>query len=164
MLDYVSDFDIFCWRSKNMLYFLENRAWNGAFEKPLLMLRRFFENPQVLPWTLRVFSKTHQSSLTLKGGSTAFPKPLFSWRRLAALGNMKANFHCAHLHNLSPQGTGDVPTALLGAQTASLYGWRTIRGLRQQRSCVFLCGDEPALRKSCLWERRDTNRCLKVGP
>ena len=65
-------------------------------------------------------SKTHQSSLTLKGGSTAFPKPL------------------------SPQGTGDVPTALLGAQTATLYGWRTIRGLRQQRSCGFLCGDEPA--------------------
>ena len=32
----------------------------------------------------RVFSKTHPSSLTLKGGSTAFPKPL------------------------SPQGTGDV--------------------------------------------------------
>ena len=27
-----------------------------------------------------------------------------------------------------------------GAQTASLYGWRTIRGLRQQRSCGFLCG------------------------
>ena len=43
-----------------------------------------------------IFSKTHQSSLTLKGGSTSFPKPL------------------------SPQGTGDVPTALLGAQTASL--------------------------------------------
>ena len=41
-------------------------------------------------------SKTHQSSLTLKGGSTAFPKPL------------------------SSQGTGDVPTALLGAQTATL--------------------------------------------
>ena len=37
-----------------------------------------------------------------------------------------------------------VPTALLGAQTASLYGWRTIRGLRQQRSCGFLCGDGPA--------------------
>ena len=61
---------------------------------------------------LTFFSKTHQSSLNLKGGSTAFPKPLFSWRRLAALGNMKANFHCAHLHNFSPQGTGDVPTAL----------------------------------------------------
>ena len=104
-----------------------------------------FENPPVLPWTLRDLrkptspplnlkssSKTHQSSLTLKGGSTAFPKPL------------------------SPQGTGDVPTALLGAQTASLYGWRTIRGLRQQRSCVFLCGDEPALLKSFWWERRDT--------
>ena len=53
----------------------------------------------------------------------------------AALGNLKANFHCAHLHNLSPQGTGDVPTALSivfttpsvplvgdrnGAQTATL--------------------------------------------
>ena len=37
-----------------------------------------------------------------------------------------------------------MPTALLGAQTASLYGWRTIRGLRQQRSCGFLCGDGPA--------------------
>ena len=61
------------------------------------------------------FSKTHQSSLTVKGGSTAFPKPLFSWRKLAALDNLKASFHCAHLHNHSPQGTGDVPTALLGA-------------------------------------------------
>ena len=93
-------------------------------------------------------SKSCLSSLTLKGGSTAFPKPLFSWRRLAALGNLKVNFHCAHWHSffplkkglskthqssltlkggstafpkpLSPQGTGDVPTALLGAQTATL--------------------------------------------
>ena len=85
----------------------------------------------VFLFIMRVLSKTHQSSLTLKGGSTAFPKPL------------------------SPQGTGDVPTALSivfttpsvplagdrnGAQTATLYGWRTIRGLRQQRSCGFLCG------------------------
>ena len=29
-------------------------------------------------------------------------------------------------------------------------------------AAVFLCGDEPALRKSCLWERRDTNRCLML--
>ncbi len=50
----------------------------------------------VFLFIMRVLSKTHQSSLTLKGGSTAFPKPL------------------------SPQGTGDVPTALLGAQTATL--------------------------------------------
>ena len=132
--------------------------------------------PMIAAFALGIFSKTHQSSLsinggifskitpslfTIKEGSTSFPKPLFSWRRLAALGNMKANFHCAHLHNLSPQGTGDVPTALSivfttpslplvgdrnGAQTATLYGWRTIRGLRQQ-SCGFLCGDEPALRR-----------------
>ena len=99
-----------------------------------------FENPPVLPYrcskinpsfffdkagcTRQFESKLSLRSLAqlfpLKGGSTAFPKPL------------------------SPQGTGDVPTALLGAQTASLYGWRTIRGLRQQRSCSFLCGDEPA--------------------
>ena len=44
----------------------------------------------------RVFSKITPSLFTIKEGSTAFPKPL------------------------SPQGTGDVPTALLGAQTASL--------------------------------------------
>ena len=52
--------------------------------------------PTIAAFALGIFSKTHQSSLTLKGGSTSFPKPL------------------------SPQGTGDVPTALLGAQTASL--------------------------------------------
>ena len=34
---------------------------------------------------------------------------------------MKANFHCAHLHNLSPQGTRDVPTALLGAFFSKTY-------------------------------------------
>ena len=82
------------------------------------------------------------------------PVLLFLIKR-AALGNMKANFHCAHLHNLSPQGTGDVPTALSivfttpsvplvgdrnGAQTATLYGWRTIRGLRHAANCSFLCG------------------------
>ena len=85
------------------------------------------------------FSKTYPSFLTLKEGSTSLSKPLPS------------------------QKGKDVPTALSivfttpsvplvgdrnGAQTASLYGWRTIRGLRQQRSCSFLCGDEPALRKS----------------
>ena len=67
--------------------------------------------PTIAAFALGIFSKTHQSSLsinggifskitpslfTIKEGSTAFPKPL------------------------SPQGTGDVPTALLGAQTASL--------------------------------------------
>ena len=67
------------------------------------------------------FSKTYPSFLTLKEGSTSLSKPLPS------------------------QKGKDVPTALLGAQTATLYGWRTIRGLRQQQSCGFLCGDKPAL-------------------
>ena len=71
---------------------------------PSLLYKDFSNHPvnssKITPslFTLKEgdFSKTHPSSLTLKGGSTAFPKPL------------------------SPQGTGDVPTALLGAQTASL--------------------------------------------
>ena len=105
---------------------------------------------------MRDFSKITPSLFTIKEGSTSFPKPL------------------------SPQGTGDVPTALLGAffrkptspplplregpplisvfspqgrrgnrsssslVTISFHGWRTIRGLRQQLSCGFLCGDKPA--------------------
>ena len=43
----------------------------------------------------------------------------------------------------SPQGRrGNRSSSSL--VTISFYGWRTIRGLRQQRSCGFLCGDEPA--------------------
>ncbi len=84
-----------------------------------------------------IFRKPTCPSLPLREGPPFSPIP-FSWRRLAALGNMKANFHCAHLHNLSPQGTRDVPTALLGAQTASLYGWRGIRALAS-----WLCGMGP---------------------
>ena len=59
-------------------------------------------------------------SALCQGGLHRFPQAPFLMEKVAALDNMKANFHCAHLHNLSPQGTGDVPTALLGAQTASL--------------------------------------------
>ena len=59
----------------------------------------------------------------------------------------------------SPQGRrGNRSSSSLW--TISFYGWRTIRGLRQQQSCGFLCGDEPALRKSFWWERRDTNKYL----
>ena len=43
----------------------------------------------------------------------------------------------------SPQGRRGNRSSL-SLRTASLYGWRTIRGLRQQQSCGFLCGDEPA--------------------
>ena len=95
---------------------LSSLSIKGGFRKstsPPLNLKFFLKSTRPSLPLKKGLSKTHQSSLTLKGGSTAFPKPLFSWRRLAALGNMKANFHCAHLHNLSPQGTGDVPTALL---------------------------------------------------
>ena len=52
--------------------------------------------PTIAAFALWIFSKITPSLFTIKEGSTSFPKPL------------------------SPQGTGDVPTALLGAQTASL--------------------------------------------
>ena len=121
-----------------IIYYISFFVYNEGSSKSCLssLALKFFLKSTRPSLTLKKgLSKTHQSSLTLKGGSTAFPKPLFSWRRLAALGNMKANFHCAHLHNLSPQGTGDVPTALSivittpsvplvgdrnGAQTATL--------------------------------------------
>ena len=62
----------------------------------LLDCKGAFENPPDFLSINEFFSKITPSLFTIKEGSTAFPKPL------------------------SPQGTGDVPTALLGAQTASL--------------------------------------------
>ena len=53
--------------------------------------RNLWLAPPNAGFAMSFFSKTHQSSRTLKGGSTAFSKPF------------------------SPQGTGDVPTALLSA-------------------------------------------------
>ena len=127
----------------NYFFFFDKAGCTRCFfsktHQSSLTLKFFLKSTRPSLPLKKGLSKTHQSSLTLKGGSTAFPKPL------------------------SPQGTGDVPTALSivfttpsvplvgdrnGAQTATLYGWRTIRGLRQQQSCVFLCGDKPALRKS----------------
>ncbi len=105
-----------------IIYYISFFVYNEGSSKThqsSLTLKFFLKSTRPSLPLKKVLSKTHQSSLTLKGGSTAFPKPL------------------------SPQGTGDVPTALLGAQTATLYGWRTIRGLRQQRSCGFLCGMGP---------------------
>lgn len=59
------------------------------------------------------FSKTHPSSLTLKGGSTAFPKPL------------------------SPHGTGDVNRSYSSLGNTTFYGRRGIRAL------AWICGMGP---------------------
>ena len=48
----------------------------------------------------QIFSKTHPSSLTLKGGSTAFPKPLFN--------GLYTPFDSPVSGGQKPQGTGDV--------------------------------------------------------
>ena len=98
------------------------------------LLVAFFENLQVLPWTLRDLRKPTSPPLPLREGP-----PLISV--------------------FSPQGRrGNRSSSSL--VTISFLGWRTIRGLRQQRSCSSLCGDEPALLKSFWWERRDTNKYL----
>ena len=74
-----------------LLLFLIKRAALGNLKVNFhcAHLHRFFPLKEAL-------SKTYQSSLTLKGGSTSFSKPF------------------------SPQGRRDAPTALLGAQTATL--------------------------------------------
>ena len=102
-----------------------------SFENPprlsFAIMMDFFEKPPVIHYR-NFFSKTYPSFLTLKEGSTSLSKPLPS------------------------QKGKDVPTALLGAQTASLYGWRTIRGLRQQRSCSFFVREWTRLAEKLLME------------
>ena len=81
-------FAIFCLFRRS--FFRKPSSFSLAFKKK----QQFFLEIRKITnsyLNLKRSSKTHQSSLTVKGGSTAFPKPL------------------------SPQGTGDVPTALLGA-------------------------------------------------
>ena len=51
-------------------------AFTQGFAEGLLA-RCFFRKPTSPPLNLKGSSKTHQSSLSLKEGSTAFPKPLF---------------------------------------------------------------------------------------
>ena len=79
------------------------------------------------------FRKTHQSSLCLNDDlfrkPTSPPLPLREGPPLISV--------------FSPQGRRGNRSSL-SLRTASLYGWRTIRGLRQQRSCSFLCRDKPA--------------------
>ena len=78
-------------------------------------------------------SKSCLSSLTLKGGSTAFSKPLslqgtgdVPTALLVLFSKINPSFFTikegstSFSKPFSPQGTRDVSTALLGAQTASL--------------------------------------------
>ena len=93
--------------------FSQNSLFNVSIIPPVFLIlckyKGFLRKSQRI---IRVLRKPTSPPLPLREGPPLFPSLFFSWRRLAALGNMKADFHCAHLHNLSPQGTGDVPTAL----------------------------------------------------
>ena len=82
---------------------LQRTVRNYSRLSSLAIMMAFFENPPVLPYR-NFFSKTHQSSLTLKGGSTAFPKPIFSWRRLAALGIVQASLTLLSFAQPFPSG------------------------------------------------------------
>ena len=97
------------------------RTDNVLFRKPTRPSLPFFENLPVLPYP---FSKTYPSFLTLFRKS---PRPSFLIKQ-AALGNLKASFHCTHWHRffplkrappltptLSPSGERE-ETALLGAR------------------------------------------------
>ena len=82
---------------------------------------------------LEAFSKTYLDFLNINEGffrkPTSPPLPLREGPPLISV--------------FSPQGRrGNRSSSSL--VTISFYGWRTIRGLRQQRSCGFLCGDKPA--------------------
>ena len=71
---------------------------------PPLNLKFFLKSTRPSLLLKKGLSKTHQSSLTLKGGSTAFPKPLFSWRRLAALGIVQASLTLLSFAQPFPSG------------------------------------------------------------
>ena len=69
-----------------------------------LTLKFFLKSTRPSLLLKKGLSKTHQSSLTLKGGSTAFLKPLFSWRRLAALGIVQASLTLLSFAQPFPSG------------------------------------------------------------
>ena len=50
------------------------------------------------------FSKITPSLFTIKEGSTSFPEPLFSWRRLAALGKVQASLTLLSFAQPFPSG------------------------------------------------------------
>ena len=78
-----------------ILWFAQRNLWLAPRNAGFAPRNLRFAPPNT-SFALWIFSKITPSLFTIKEGSTSFPKPL------------------------SPQGTGDVPTALLGAQTASL--------------------------------------------
>ena len=73
MWDYVSDFDIFCWRSKNMLYFFVNLPWK-RLSKNLLGIKGLSKTHKS-SLNLKFFLKSTRPSLPLKKAPPLFPSP-----------------------------------------------------------------------------------------
>ena len=125
---------------------------------PSLNLKFFLKSTRPSLPLKKGLSKTHQSSLTLKGGSTAFPKPLFLMEKVGCTRQYESELSLRSFAQPFPSGDRgctnrptrcffsktypsflplkegstsrskplpsqkgkDVPTALLGAQTATL--------------------------------------------
>ena len=95
------------------------------------------------------FSKTHQSSLTLK---------FFLKSTRPSLPLKKAPPLFPSPFPLRGQGMYQPPYSVLKPLRYMVGGPSEVYA--SSGAAVFLCGNEPALLKSCLWERRDTNGCL----
>ena len=98
-----------------------------------LIVKGISKNHLISLVLMRDFSKTYLDFISINEGffrkPTSPPLPLREGPPLISV--------------FSPQGRrGNRSSSSL--VTISFYGWRTIRGLRQQLSCGFLCGDKPA--------------------
>ena len=86
-----------------LVFFVYNEGSSKTHQSSL-NLKFFLKSTRPSLPLKKGLSKTHQSSLTLKGGSTAFPKPIFSWRRLAALGIVQASLTLLSFAQPFPSG------------------------------------------------------------
>ena len=124
-----SECDVRHVRAPRILWFAQRNLWIAL---PILWLA-----PMNAGFAMGILSKTHQSSLTLKGGSTSFPKPLFSWRRLAALGKVQASLTL--LSFAQPFPSGDRGCANRPTRCSNRFAIRLAdhQRSRQQQSCIL---------------------------
>ena len=141
MWDYVSDFDIFCWRLKNMLYFLGNRPWK-RLSKNLLGIKRGFSKAykyflnirknKSTSLNLKFFLKSTRPSLPLKKAPPLFPSPF----------------------PLRVQGMYKPPYSVLKPLRYKVGGPSEVYA---SSGAAFFVRDKPQGHGDCCWwERRDT--------
>ena len=116
-----------------MLFFLGNRAKKRLSKNLLsIKIRGVFRKPTSPPLNLKFFLKSTRPSLPLKKAPPLFPSPF----------------------PLRGQGMCQPPYSVLKPLRYMVGGPSEVYA--SSGAAVFLCGNEPALLKSCLWKRRDT--------